>query len=98
MRGLVGSNEGDVVTYHLTLAAEHPATMNALNQLMGMHRVSPPLPAEPRYTLIFDRTQLTPNVILQTALANGAEIIGFAEEMRHLNQAFMDLTEPGVRS
>src|SRR3954468_6437876 len=29
MRGLVGSNEGDVVTYHLTLAAEHPATMSA---------------------------------------------------------------------
>ena len=98
MRGLVGSNEGDVVTYHLTLAAEHPAAMDALSQLAGMQRVSPPLPTEPRYTVIFDRTQLSPNGILQTTLTAGAEIIGFAEEMRHLNQAFMDLTEPGVRS
>ena len=98
MRGLIGSNDGDVVTYHLTLAAEHPATLGALALLPGMQRVSPPLPTEPRYTLIFDRTQLQPNAILQSALASGAEIIGFAEEVRHLNQAFMDLTEPGVTS
>ena len=97
MRGLVGSSDGDVVTYHLILATEHPPTMAALSELPGMQRVSPPLPTEPRYTLIFDRTQLPPNAILQTALAAGAEIVGFAEEMRQLNQAFMDLTEPGVR-
>ena len=28
----------------------------------------------------------------------GAEVVAFGEETRHLNQAFMDLTEPGVRA
>jgi ABC-2 type transport system ATP-binding protein len=98
MRGLIASNEGDVVTYHLTLAAAHADSAAALAALPGMQRVSPPLPTEPRYTLIFDRTQLDPNTILQSALTTGAQIVGFGEEMRHLNQAFMDLTEPGVRS
>jgi hypothetical protein len=62
-----------------------------------VHRISLPLPTEPRYTLIFDRTRVAPNAILQAALGAGAEINGFSEETRHLNQAFMDLTEPGVR-
>ena len=98
MRGLTSSSDGDIASYHLTLTTEHAAMAEALAALPGMQRVSPPLPSEPRYTLIFDRTKLTPNIILQTVLANGAQIVGFAEEMRHLNQAFMDLTEPGVRS
>jgi len=98
VRGLVSSSEGDAVTYHLTLASPHAPAAEALAALPGMQRVSPPLPTEPRYTLIFDRTQLAPNAILQAALASGAEIVGFTEETRHLNQAFMDLTEPGVRA
>src|SRR5688572_9695747 len=96
IRGLMTSNDGDLLTYHLTLAAPHPAAAEALSALAGMQRVSPPLPTEPRYTVIFDRTRLSPNAILQTALGAGAEIVGFSAETRHLNQAFMDLTEPGV--
>src|SRR5688572_18331405 len=63
IRGLMSSNDGDLLTYHLTLAAPHPATAEALSALPGMQRVSPPLPAEPRYTLIFDRTRVAPNTI-----------------------------------
>ncbi len=97
MRGLISSSDGDTATYQLTLAAEHPATSDALVQLPGMQRVTPPLPNEARYTLTFDRTQLALNTILQTAIAAGGQVVSFAEDVKHLNQAFMDLTEPGVR-
>ena len=59
--------------------------------------ITPPLPTEARYTLTFERGQVPLNSILQTAIAAGAEVAAFSEETRHLNQAFMDLTEPGVR-
>ena len=50
------------------------------------------------FLVTFDREQVVLNTILQTALASGAEIVSVAEDVKHLNQAFMDLTEPGVRS
>ncbi|MEQ1862683.1 MAG: ABC transporter ATP-binding protein [Chthoniobacteraceae bacterium] len=96
MRDLVSGSNGESAQYHLTLRTPHAEAAAALAALPGMTTVSPPLPTEPRYTLIFDRATLAPNVILQTALGAGADIIGFAEAQRHLNEAFMDLTEPGV--
>ncbi len=97
MRGLITRSEGSTAHYRLTLAAEHPSAAAALALLPGMLQITPPLPNEPRYTLTIDRDQLPLNTILQTALAAGADVVGFGEELRHLNQAFMDLTEPGVR-
>ena len=97
MRGLVTQNSGSTAQYALTLAAEHPAAIDALAKLPGMLSITPPLPTEPRYTLTFERAQISLNAILQTAIASGAQIVAFSEETRHLNQAFMDLTEPGVR-
>jgi hypothetical protein len=44
----------------------------------------------------FNKTQTDPNLLLRTALDTGVKILGFQENVRHLNQAFMDLTEPGV--
>ena len=96
MRGLIATSDGTTATYQLTLAAEHPPTSAALAQLPGMQSVTPPLPNEARYTLTFDRAQLPLNTILQTVLAAGGPIVSFAEDVKHLNQAFMDLTEPGV--
>jgi ABC-2 type transport system ATP-binding protein len=97
MRGLIATSDGVTSTYQLTLAAEHPPTSDALAKLPGMERVTPPLPNEARYTLTFDRSQLPLNTILQTAMASGGQVVSFAEDVKHLNQAFMDLTEPGVR-
>jgi ABC-2 type transport system ATP-binding protein len=98
MRGLIATSDGATATYLLTLAEEHPPTSNALAKLPGMQRITPPLPNEARYTLTFNRTQLALNTILQTTIAAGGQIVSFAEDVKHLNQAFMDLTEPGVRS
>jgi ABC-2 type transport system ATP-binding protein len=98
MRGLIANSDGATSTYQLTLAAVHPATADALAKLPGMNRVTPPLPGESRYTLNFDRAQLPLNAILRTTIEAGGEVVSFTEDVKHLNQAFMDLTEPGVRT
>ena len=69
-----------------------------LAKLPGMTRVTPPLPNEARYTLTFDRAQVSPNAVLRAVLEAGGEVVSFAEDVKQLNQAFMDLTEPGVRT
>jgi ABC-2 type transport system ATP-binding protein len=48
--------------------------------------------------ITIDQEQLGPNSLLQTVIEHDAEIIGFKEDTKHLNQAFMDLTEAGVRN
>ena len=103
MAGLVSQASGNQAAYLLTLAAEHPPTEEALRALDGLEtleRPEDPLAGEnppPRFRLHFDRTRLPVNAILQTALASGGQVVGFQEDVKQLNQAFMDLTEPGVR-
>jgi ABC-2 type transport system ATP-binding protein len=97
MRGLVtGGSTGDA--FVITLAAEHPPLVSALSALPGITRVEQTANGEARYTVEFDPAALTPNAILHAALAAGASITAFQEDVKHLNQAFMDLTEPGVRT
>ena len=97
MRGLVvGEKTGDA--FAITLAAEHPPLVAALSALPGITRVQQAADGVARYTVDFDPAALTPNAILQAALASGASITAFREDVKHLNQAFMDLTEPGVRT
>jgi ABC-2 type transport system ATP-binding protein len=97
MRGLVtGGGQGDA--FVITLAAEHPPLVSALSALPGITRAEQTTNGEARYTVEFDPAALTPNAILHAALASGASITAFQEDVKHLNQAFMDLTEPGVRT
>src|SRR4051812_8183859 len=98
MRGLTAPPDSIAATYSLLLATEHPATVEALTKLPGVQRISPPLPHEAKYVITFDRASVSVNTLLQTAIAAGAQIISCTEETKQLNQAFMDLTEPGVRS
>jgi ABC-2 type transport system ATP-binding protein len=98
MRGLIATSDGATATYLLTLAIVHAPTGDALARLPGMSRVTPPPPNETRYTLTFDRAQISLNTILRTVLEAGGEIVSVTEDVKHLNQAFMDLTEPGVRA
>ena len=97
MRGLVaGGKTGDA--YLISLRAQHPPLVGALGALPGVTRVEQPDGGLAEYSVEFDPAALTPNGILQAALASGAEITAFQEDVKHLNQAFMDLTEPGVRT
>jgi ABC-2 type transport system ATP-binding protein len=93
--GGLNQQDGDTADYLLSLAEEHPDTEAALRKVSGVVEVTKPAKA-PQYRIRFYRTQTSPTVLLRTALDSGAQILGFQEVVRHLNQAFMDLTEPGV--
>ncbi len=94
MGGLLGRN-GDGASYVMTLNAAHPPLLTALQQLPGVRAVAQ-IEEEPKYRVEFDESQVNTNAILQMAIASGAQIVAFTEQARHLNEAFMDLTEPGV--
>ena len=51
----------------------------------------------PDVRVAFDPEQLDSNGVLRAAMDAGITVTGFARAQRHLNQAFMDLTEKGVR-
>jgi len=94
MSGL-NHNDGETADYLLTLAVEHPDAEAALRKVSGVIEVARPAKA-PQYRISFHKQQTDPNLLLRAALDSGAQILGFQEVVRQLNQAFMDLTEPGV--
>ncbi len=98
MRGLITATEGDITGYLITLAAEHAALLPALTALPGVTSVRQVEAGQPRYAVQFDKTKLAPNAVLQAALTSEAPIVAFQEDVKHLNDAFMDLTDPGVRT
>ena len=50
------------------------------------------------YRISVDESFLSPNEILSAAINSGAETVSFKEDLKHLNQIFLDLTQPGVRN
>ena len=94
MTGL-NQRDGEVADYVLTLAQEHPDAEAALRKVSGVIEVTK-LAKTPEYRISIHKRQTNTNVLLHAALDSGAQIIGFQEALRQLNQAFMDLTEPGV--
>ena len=51
----------------------------------------------PDYRVSYDWTETDTNTLLRGLLELGAPIVGFTEDKRHLNDAFMDLTTKGVK-
>jgi ABC-2 type transport system ATP-binding protein len=94
MSGLHRRDE-ETADYMLSLVEEHPETEAALRNVGGVIGVTKE-PKAPQYRVSFQRKQTDPNALLRATLECGAQIQGFQEIVRHLNQAFMDLTEPGV--
>ena len=89
------AQEGAAVTYLLTLAVEDPATEQALRDTGGVEQVLK-VEDEPAYQVTFDTQQVTTNDVLHVALHAQGRIVSFRRSVRHLQEAFMDLTEPGV--
>jgi ABC-2 type transport system ATP-binding protein len=87
--------DGETADYLLTLAEEHPATEEAARKVAGVIGITK-VPTAPQYRITAHKEQLDTNRLLRATLDSGARIIAFQEMVRHLNQAFMDLTEPGV--
>ena len=94
MSGLHRRDE-EMADYLLSLVAEHPETETALRKVSGVIGVTKEEKL-PQYRMTFQRNQTDPNALLRATLDTGAQIQGFQEIVRQFNQAFMDLTEPGV--
>jgi ABC-2 type transport system ATP-binding protein len=91
----LNQRDGETAEYLLSLAAEHPDVETALRKVSGVTNVTQPGKL-PQYRITFQRKETDPNLLLRAALESGAQITGFQEDLRQLNEAFMDLTEPGV--
>jgi len=85
-------------SWSLTVAEANAGLEQALRALTGVEQVTAD-PAHPnRYVIAIRLGGVEPEALLACALAAGAKIRDFREELKHLNQAFMDLTQAGVRS
>ena len=91
----LNQRDGETADYLLSLAEENPAAEAALKKISGVLAVTQPAKT-PQYRISFQKSATDPNLLLRAALDSGARVVGFQEEVRHLNEAFMDLTEPGV--
>jgi ABC-2 type transport system ATP-binding protein len=82
--------------YTLTLAADDAETEDRLKGLPGVIDVSR-LDGVPAYRITVDDLEpVDANSLLRGVLDLGLPVAGFAINRKHLNQAFMDLTEQGV--
>ena len=96
MRGLMRRDDASA-GYLIELANPHAGAAAALAALDGVTSVEP-VEGKPSMRVAVDRERIGANALPQTVIQSGAEIAAFSEDLKQLNQAFMDLTEPGVRS
>lgn len=83
--------------FRLRISGDPEATAIALRSVDGVDDVS----IDEKSSLIrilIDPEKSDGNAILHAAMGAGVEIVSFEKDTKHLNQAFMDLTSPGVRS
>jgi len=96
MDGLL-AQEGHTTTCILTLAADDPPTEEALRQTQGVDQIVK-LDDKATYQITFRNDEITTNEILHAAIHAQGRVVSFEKDVRHLQEAFMDLTEPGVPS
>lgn len=95
MHGLLLTS-GEHPAYRLTVAGEANGWMEPLQTLPGVLKVES-IEGRPEYRIEFDESQTDTNRLLQGVIGLNIPIAAFAEDRRHLNDAFMDLTERGVK-
>src|SRR5262245_39611140 len=82
-------------TYRLGVRDELPELERRLGELKGVMTVER-LDRRPEYRLAFDWIETDTNALLRAILDMGVTVTSFSEERRHLNEAFMDLTQGGL--
>jgi ABC-2 type transport system ATP-binding protein len=89
-------NTGEHPAYRVTFDAPRPELVERLEKLPGVLRVEP-LEDRPEYRITFDGAVTNTNALLRQLLDWELPVLGFTADRRHLNEAFMDLTERGVK-
>ena len=88
--------EGEHVSWVLVLSELQPDIESALRALPSVENLA--VEAEGNaYRITMARSDDASACILRQVLEGGGRVVSFQEDRRHLNQVFMDLTEPGVR-
>ena len=83
--------------YALEIAEDDPQAIEKLEALPGVTNVEPG-ELDRNYRLMLDDLEGTStSPILRGILDSGLSVVTFRRERKKLNQAFMDLTEQGVR-
>lgn len=98
MKGLLsqGSDE-DQHVFRLKLAEYSSPFTHALNANEGVLQVENLEENDATYKITFDKEKCPTNDLLKMAIESGVEVLEFKEDLKHLNEAFMNLTEAGVR-
>ena len=84
-------------TYRLKFGHDLDGLADSLAALPGVMSVEPVEGEPATYRVAFDWTKTGTNSLIAAALALGPPVVEFSRAKRHLNDAFMDLTERGVR-
>ncbi len=80
---------------HLSEGGEFP--VDVLQSREGITAISPTAEGN-GVTIDFDGEVITPSALLRAVLDAGVAVESFKPDVRHLNQAFLELTEAGVPS
>ncbi|MFO1094266.1 MAG: ABC transporter ATP-binding protein [Planctomycetaceae bacterium] len=89
-------HQADHPIYRLRFDDEPADIESQLKQLAGVLGAAQRRQARCRITI--DRERTDQNTLLRGVLDLGAPVMSFQRDQRHLNEAFMDLTERGVRN
>ena len=95
MDDLLVDNSQDPI-YRITVAGAETALEDSIAALPGVRAVER-IEGNGEYQVTLDGTAADQNSLLRGLMDLGVRIEQFAPERRHLNQAFLDLTEAGVR-
>lgn len=95
MEGLL-DHQADYPTYRLTPSEPLNGLRDKLGETTGIMGVEE-VEGSADVRVAFDPAQLDSNGVLRAVMDAGITVTGFSRAQRHLNQAFMDLTEKGVR-
>jgi ABC-2 type transport system ATP-binding protein len=95
MQGLL-DHQADYPTYRLTSSEPLNGLREKLGETTGIISIEE-VEGSHDVRVAFDPEQVDSNGVLQAVMDVGITVIGFSRAQRHLNQAFMDLTEKGVR-
>ena len=97
LKDLLAGGDGGTLAWQVTLAEACPAAEAALRALPGVLEVAP-VDGTQALRVSVRRGERTGNEVLRAILDAGGRIESFQEDLKALNEAFMDLTEPGVRT
>jgi len=95
MQGLL-DHRADYPTYRLTPSEPLNGLREKLGETTGIISIEE-VEGSHDVRVAFDPEQVDSNGVLRAVMDAGITVTGFSRAQRHLNQAFMDLTEKGVR-